>query len=88
MKPLFWDTQFFIQVLLNARHQAQLSQSEVALRIGRPQSFVSKYESGERRLIIEDFIVISRALDLDPVDAVRKFVATMEIVGSSNNHQE
>lgn len=36
--------------LRQARGQAGLTQAEVAARIERPQSFVSKCESGERRI--------------------------------------
>ncbi|HEV3074647.1 MAG TPA: helix-turn-helix transcriptional regulator [Thermoanaerobaculia bacterium] len=36
--------------LRDARKQAGLTQAEVAARIERPQSFVSKCESGERRI--------------------------------------
>lgn len=35
-----------------AREQARLTQFEVAQRLGRPQSYVSKCESGERRIDI------------------------------------
>lgn len=36
--------------LRQARLEAGLTQSQVAQEVGRPQSFVSKSESGERRL--------------------------------------
>ncbi len=36
--------------LRQAREEAGLSQAEVAAHFGRPQSFVSKCESGERRI--------------------------------------
>ena len=40
-----------LQALLReVRMEAGLTQEEVASRLGRPQSFVSKYETGERRL--------------------------------------
>jgi transcriptional regulator with XRE-family HTH domain len=39
-----------LELLRTARLEAKLTQEEVALRLSRPQSFVSKYESGERRL--------------------------------------
>lgn len=42
--------QAFRKALRTARQQAQLSQAALAERLGKPQSFVSKYESGERRL--------------------------------------
>jgi transcriptional regulator with XRE-family HTH domain len=37
-------------LLRQLRHEAGLTQVQVAARLGVPQSFVSKYESGERRL--------------------------------------
>jgi transcriptional regulator with XRE-family HTH domain len=40
----------FLDRLRAARKQAGLTQAEVASRLGRPQSFVSKSESGERRV--------------------------------------
>lgn len=36
--------------LKQTRLDAQLTQSDLARRLGKPQSYVSKYESGERRL--------------------------------------
>jgi transcriptional regulator with XRE-family HTH domain len=40
----------FLKRLRKARLDAGLTQAEVASKLGRPQSFVSKSESGERRL--------------------------------------
>jgi hypothetical protein len=34
---------------------------------GRPQSFIAKYEGGERRIDVIEFIAIARALGADPV---------------------
>ena len=42
--------QTFLKRLKRARVDAGLTQSEVASRMGRYQSFVSKCESGERRV--------------------------------------
>ncbi|MEO5567493.1 MAG: XRE family transcriptional regulator, partial [Gemmatimonadaceae bacterium] len=41
---------------------------------GRPQSFVAKYEGGERRIDVIEFIAIARALGADPVGLFREFV--------------
>jgi len=45
--------QIFLEKLRQARLDAGLTQIEVAQRLGKPQSYVSKCESGERRV---DFI--------------------------------
>lgn len=48
------------------RKSKNLTQAEVAERLGRPQSFVAKYEGGERRLDVAEFIEVARALEADP----------------------
>jgi transcriptional regulator with XRE-family HTH domain len=40
----------FLRLLREVREKAGLRQEDVAKRLGKPQSFVSKVESGERRL--------------------------------------
>lgn len=42
----------FLQHLCQARRNAGMTQEEVGIRLGKTQSFVSKYERGERRLDI------------------------------------
>jgi transcriptional regulator with XRE-family HTH domain len=54
------------ELLIVARRKADLTQVEVAERLGKPQSFVAKYEAGERRLDVVEFIAVARALELDP----------------------
>jgi transcriptional regulator with XRE-family HTH domain len=62
----------FQRALLEARQKEGLTQAEVALRLGRPQSFVSKYESGERRLDVVEFIEVCRALAINPQTILRR----------------
>lgn len=61
-------------LLTEAREQAGLSQTELARRLGKPQSFVSKYEGGERRLDLIEFIGVAKALGTDPTSLFRQFV--------------
>jgi len=42
------------------------SQQELAKRLHRPQSFVAKYEGGERRVDVVEFIEICKAIEVDP----------------------
>jgi transcriptional regulator with XRE-family HTH domain len=45
---------------------------EVARRLGKPQSYVSKYESGERRLDVVEFMDVAHALEIDPAVMIRR----------------
>jgi transcriptional regulator with XRE-family HTH domain len=53
-------------LLIRLRKSKNLTQAEVAERLGRPQSVVAKYEGGERRLDVTEFIEVARALETDP----------------------
>lgn len=64
--------QAFIAVMQLARKEADVTQHELARRIKKPQSFVSKYERCERRLDVPEFILVARALGLDPVKLLRR----------------
>jgi len=55
----------FRKLLVEARKDVGLTQSEVAKRLNVPQSFVSKYEIGERRIDFIEFIEIAELLNID-----------------------
>ncbi|MFT4161769.1 helix-turn-helix domain-containing protein [Shinella sp.] len=61
-----------IDLLVAARNDAGLTQAEVGARLGRRQTFVSKYELGERRLDVAEFVAICRALKVDPYVLMHK----------------
>ena len=56
--------------LIDARHARSLTQVQLAQTLGRPQSFVSKYERGERRLDFVEVLEIADALHADVRDLV------------------
>ena len=56
----------FLDWLIQARKDADLTQQQVADKLDRPQSFVAKYEGGERRLDVVEFLEIANLLDADP----------------------
>jgi transcriptional regulator with XRE-family HTH domain len=58
--------------LVEARKRAGLTQYELAARLKRPQSFVSKFERGERRLDVLEFREVARALGIDPIRFLRR----------------
>jgi transcriptional regulator with XRE-family HTH domain len=59
------------KLLADARHRIGLTQVALAKKLGRPQSFVSKFECGERRLDLIEFIEVASALDVDAAAIVR-----------------
>lgn len=64
-----------IELLVAARKTADMRQQALAKKLGRPQSFVAKYENGERRLDMIEFVAIAGALGADPVKMLRDFIA-------------
>jgi len=50
----------FLKLLRQAREEAKLTQVQVARKLGRPQSFVSKCESGERRVDVVELVDFAR----------------------------
>jgi transcriptional regulator with XRE-family HTH domain len=60
-------------LLRTVRTEVGLTQAEVADRLEVPQSFVSKYESGERRLDLIELKQICKVLKISLVDFVRRF---------------
>jgi transcriptional regulator with XRE-family HTH domain len=57
-----------VEVLLEARNRAGLTQTEVAEMIGRDQTFVSLIERGQRRVDVIEFVRIAKATGSDPVE--------------------
>jgi transcriptional regulator with XRE-family HTH domain len=64
-----------IAMLVAMRKKAEVRQQVLAKKLGKPQSFVAKYEGDERRIDLVEFIAIVRALEGDPVRLFREFVA-------------
>ncbi|EHK54839.1 helix-turn-helix domain-containing protein [Allomesorhizobium alhagi] len=60
--------QRFLAQLISLRKAKGLTQEQVAEKLGRPQSFVAKYEGGERRLDVVEFLDVTAALDTDPCE--------------------
>ena len=73
-KSIFSTGQEKLQKLLRqTRIDAGLNQVELAKKLNRPQSFVSKYESGERRLDLVELQEICKALKSSLTEFVKRF---------------
>ena len=63
----------FCESLKRARKDAGLTQQDVAKKLGEHQSFVSRYETGERRLDVIEFLEVAAALAVDPMKLLAEF---------------
>jgi len=54
------DYSAFLKRLRRARQHAGISQEEAGRRLGKPQSYVSKCESGERRVDVVELMAFAR----------------------------
>ncbi|GKX58454.1 helix-turn-helix domain-containing protein [Leminorella grimontii] len=69
------EYQLVIKSLREARMQKGITQERLAQALKRPQSFVAKVESGERRLDVIEFSYIARLLGIDPALLLQKIMA-------------
>ena len=71
----------FLDCLRSARLAAGLTQVELAEKLGTDQSYISKYERGERRIDVVELRAICLALGIEIADFVRTFEARLENKG-------
>ena len=60
-------------ILRDVRKEAGLTQFELAEMLGKPQRYVSKYESGERRVDLPEIEIICQAVGVELTDFVRRY---------------
>jgi transcriptional regulator with XRE-family HTH domain len=58
----------FLAKLRDARNRADISQQELAKRLRKHQTYVSKVEKGDRFLDLMEFLLWARELGADPVE--------------------
>ena len=77
-KSIFTDAyKLLISTLVQERKDAHITQQVLAERLNKPQSFVAKYESRERRLDVVELIQITEVLKIDIVPLTHKIQAVM-----------
>ena len=76
-KSVFTDRyRLFLQLLIQARQEKNVTQVQLAQMLKKPQSYVSKYESGERRLDVVEFLDITDRLELDAAEFIRRIYSS------------
>jgi transcriptional regulator with XRE-family HTH domain len=68
------EQRVFCDLMIEARNDTRLTQEKLAKRLKRTQSFVAKYEGGERRLDVVEFVAVTRAIGADPVEILRTLI--------------
>ena len=68
------DYQLLLTVLRAARKRADVSQVELAERLGNTQTFVSKCERGERRIDAVELVEFSEALGVPPLQLLSEYL--------------
>lgn len=63
--------------LATARRHAQLSQRQLARKLGVPPNWIQRIESLERRVDVAEFIAIARALHVDPVSLLSRVLKSV-----------
>lgn len=66
--------EFLLKFLRDMRKESNQTQAEVAVKLHRPQTYVSKYELGERRLDLLEIYDICNACDV----TLAEFLARIE----------
>jgi|SRR5579863_1255191 transcriptional regulator with XRE-family HTH domain len=70
--------ELLLSLLRAVREERGLHQTDVADALDRPQSFVSKYESGARRLDLLELKNVCDAIGIELMDFVRRFEAAFD----------
>lgn len=68
------DHRPYQRALRAIRKQKGLTQVDLAERLQQPQAFVSRFESGERRLDLSEFIWVATALRENPLELMKKVI--------------
>jgi len=69
----------FRELLIQYRKNAGITQQSLAKKLNKPQSFVSKYESGERRLDVIEFLDVAEALQFDVYQFIKELEQSVSI---------
>lgn len=66
-----------VEVLVVIRTERGLSQRDLAERLGKPRSFVSKIENKERRLDMVELVAYAKGLGMTPGDLAEAVAAAL-----------
>lgn len=74
-KSIFTNNyQMLLKLLIAVRKKAGITQQTLAKKLGKNQSYISKYENAERRLDMIEVIAIMKAMDSNPVELMNNIL--------------
>ncbi|VEB96401.1 anaerobic benzoate catabolism transcriptional regulator [Cedecea lapagei] len=74
------EYQLVIKSLRDARVKRGITQQQLAQAMGRPQSFIAKIESGERRLDVIEFAHVAQLLGVEPAPLLESVMGKLEML--------
>jgi transcriptional regulator with XRE-family HTH domain len=72
------EYQRLVELLVETRRAAQLTQQQVADRLGKPQSYVAKVEGAERRIDVLEFAELVKAMGNNPTVLLDRLLSDLE----------
>jgi transcriptional regulator with XRE-family HTH domain len=76
------DRKILLGLLRQLRKENDITQGQLAKAIGVKQAFVSKYETGERRLDFLDLVAICDVIGISVISFVERFESLRKSLGS------
>ncbi len=67
-----------VQLVVDKRHEAGMSQADLAEALGRYQSVVAAIESGGRRVDVVEFLELAEAIGFNPYEVLREVAETAQ----------
>jgi len=64
----------FRRLMAGARKVRNLTQGAVAEKVGRPQSYLGKFEAGKRELTVAEFIEVAGAIGVSPLRIISRLL--------------
>lgn len=71
--------QIFRSLIVDARLASGLTQVQIADRLGKPQSYVSKYERGERRLDFTEFVELADIIGINIPEFLLTYQSALKV---------
>lgn len=72
MKTIYQEPYLrLVQALVQARKNAGLTQTQVAEKLAKPQSYIAKVEGADRKLDVMEFVELCEAIHQNPIELIK-----------------